>query len=92
MSIPKRNPLEIKRKVIRDLALSQRGVVFDPNTGECFSLNQAAFQIVRSLQDGFSLQKIVDELKEKWSGEDPNVIEKSVDSFLNELRSHKLYI
>ena len=92
MSVQKKNPLELKRRAIRELALSQRGVAFDPNTGECFSLNQSAFYIVRALQDGFSIQTIVDELQEKWEKEDPKVIEKSVETFLNQLRRYRLYI
>ena len=92
MSLKKQNPIELKRKVIRDLAINQRGIAFDPNSGECFSLNQTAFQIVKSLQDGFSIQSVIEEFKDRWCLEDPSTIEKSVFRFVDELKRHKLYV
>lgn len=42
------------------MAISPSGYVFNPQTGESFSLNPIAVEVVRMLQDGRSVEEVTE--------------------------------
>ena len=49
-----------------DIAISQSGYVFNPQTGESFSLNPTAIEVIRMLQDGKRREEIVEEITSRY--------------------------
>ncbi|MBS0010661.1 MAG: PqqD family protein [Bacteroidales bacterium] len=47
-------------KLKKNIALSESGFVFDPTTGDSYSLNQEAREVVRLMNDGKELSEITD--------------------------------
>ena len=74
-----------KAEVLNRLALSDSGFVFDPVTGNSFSLNATGLAIVRRLQRGESLERIVETLQEEFEVE-PRTAERDLIEFATLLR------
>ena len=68
------------------LALSDSGFVFDPVTGNSFSVNGAGLAILRRLQQGTDLPGIVASLSEEFEV-DILAAERDVIEFANLLRN-----
>ena len=54
----------------KNIALSESGFVFDPSTGDSYTLNDQAMEIVRLLSSGLDLESITDHILEnyEWPG------------------------
>ena len=63
---------------LETLALNDSGFAFDPMSGESFTLNTTAIEIIRSLNEGNSERDIATSLSEKYEVE-------SLDSFTDVL-------
>ena len=50
----------------KNIAISETGFVFDPNTGDSFSLNRIGLEIVEKLRQDKRDQEIINELLEKY--------------------------
>lgn len=74
-----------KAEVLNRLALSDSGFVFDPVTGNSFSLNATGLAIVRRLQRGESLERIVETLQDEFEVE-PRTAERDLIEFATLLR------
>jgi hypothetical protein len=48
------------------LAISERGFVFDPLSGNHFTLNETGLAVIRQLQQGKSFQEIIDLLQQTY--------------------------
>jgi hypothetical protein len=69
-----------------DLALSDSGFVFDPQTGHTFTVNPTGQLALRCLKDGMSPEDIVARMSETFAlddGEDPG---RDVQDFVVQLR------
>jgi len=50
----------------KNIALSESGFVFDPSTGDSYTLNDQAMEIVRLLSSGLDLESITDHILENY--------------------------
>jgi hypothetical protein len=71
---------------LRDLALSDSGFVFDPQTGHTFTVNLTGQLALRCLKDGVSPEATAQRMSEEFAtaqGEDPA---RDVQDFVLQLR------
>lgn len=65
----------------RRLALSESGFVFDPASGQSFTVNEVGLDILRQLQSSPDIQSIRNYLFEHYLGEAAD-IERDLDDFM----------
>ncbi len=71
------------------LAINEEGFVFDPSTGESFSVNKSGLYILNALKENTSTEQIARELKEQFDMT-PEEVERDVIDFIDHLRSFRL--
>lgn len=76
-------------KLKKNIALSESGFVFDPTTGDSYSLNQEAREVVRLMNDGKELSEITDYMVGIYNVE-RNDFEKYFFDFASMLRQFRL--
>ena len=76
-------------KIKKNIAVSETGFVFDPSTGESFSLNQVGLELVELLKQGKGLEAIKKEMLEKYDVEEIS-FEKYYYDFINSLNQNQL--
>jgi hypothetical protein len=76
-------------KINKNIALSDNGFVFNPNTGESFSVNQLGIDIINHLKNDDSLDKITEEIINKYNV-DETTAEKDLADFIGILQHHAL--
>ena len=74
-------------EVLRRLAVSESGFVFDPSSGHNFTLNETGLRLLRLLQQERRLDQLLAELGEEYSG-DPREMERDVLEFISTLRDY----
>lgn len=75
-----------KRETLCRLALSESGFVFDPVTGNSFTVNTTGLSILRQLQRWDDWNQVITSLLEEFEIE-AHVIERDVIEFASSLRS-----
>jgi hypothetical protein len=75
---------------IADLAVSDSGFVFDPRTGDVFTVNATGRTILMLLKDGFDLEQIIEHLHNEHTVDDDVDVGRDVDEFLSVLRDYGL--
>ena len=75
--------------VKKNLALSDTGFVFNPSTGDSFSVNPIGLEILRLLKDQNSEEEIKKHLLQTYQI-DAETIEKDYYDFVKGLEQHKL--
>jgi hypothetical protein len=75
-----------KADILMRLALSDSGFVFDPVTGNSFTVNGSALSILRLLQRESALDRVVARLCEEYDAEAP-LVERDVIEFAALLRN-----
>ena len=73
----------------KNIATNELGFVFNPATGDSFSTNTTAAEIIKMLKDGKSIQDIKKVFLETYDT-DKITIEKDLDDFVNTLKEHNL--
>jgi hypothetical protein len=73
----------------KNIATSESGFIFHPGTGDSFSANPIAAEIVLQLKDGTSPGDIKKSILEKYDVT-PNMLEKDWDDFAAQLREANL--
>ncbi|MBU0765324.1 MAG: PqqD family protein [Bacteroidetes bacterium] len=76
-------------KIKPSLAISDTGFVFDPETGDSFSLNPVGSEMLKLLKDEFSVNDIKKHILRKYQTDDATV-EKDLLDFINMLRQFQL--
>jgi hypothetical protein len=76
-----------KADVLRRLALSDSGFIFDPVTGNSFTANSTGHAILRQLQRASEMTRIIDALRQEFAVE-PGVAERDVVEFAGLLRNY----
>lgn len=76
-------------QIKNNIAISENGFVFDPNTGESYSLNPIGTEILNLLKDKKGETEIIKILSDKYDS-DKLSIEKSLKEFYSFLQSYKL--
>jgi hypothetical protein len=70
--------------VLRQLALSDSGFLFDPRSGHSYSLNPTAVEALEMLRMGLSLNQVADELSKNYTT-DAEQAESCLESFVHQL-------
>lgn len=83
---PAREVLEQLREadVLRQLALSDSGFLFDPRSGQSYSLNPTAVEALEMLRLGLSLRQAAEELSKNYTTE-ADQAESCLESFVHQL-------
>lgn len=76
-------------KVNRNLAISENGFVFNPSTGDSFSVNELGTIIINEIRAGKSKSEIIDTIHEEFEAE-KKTIEKDLHDYLEVLSNHQL--
>lgn len=76
-------------QVNRNLAISENGFVFNPSTGDSFSVNELGTIIINEIRAGKSKSEIIDTIHEEFEVE-KNTIEKDLNDYLEVLSNHQL--
>ena len=73
----------------KNIATSESGFIFNPATGDSFSANPLASEIITLLKQGLSASEIKKNIQEKYDVENGQ-LEKDWDDFLLQLRDANL--
>jgi hypothetical protein len=76
-------------KVNRNLAISENGFVFNPTTGDSFSVNELGAMIINEIKAGKSKNEILEVVSNDYNA-DKSTIEKDFNEFLQILSNHQL--
>ncbi len=76
-------------KVNRNLAISENGFVFNPTTGDSFSVNELGAMIINEIKAGKSKNEILEVVSNDYNA-DKSTIEKDFIEFLQILSNHQL--
>lgn len=69
---------------LKDLAVSDSGLVFDPASGTIATSNATGVRILRALCEGKSIQEITDQLTIEYDAP-PQVVEADIQDFIVQL-------
>jgi len=78
-------------KLKKNIALSESGFIFDPSTGDSFSVNGTGLKILEYLKSGRTESEIVIALAE-YSDGDVQLIREDLDDFINHLKQLKMVV
>lgn len=73
----------------KNIATNEFGFIFNPATGDSYSSNPIAAEIIQLMKDNHSVNEIKKTLLDKYEV-DKLTIEKDVDEFVNLLRENNL--
>lgn len=73
----------------KNVAVSDSGFVFNPTTGESFSVNPIGTEIIQMVKQGKSKSEIRDNILENYETE-MDVIEKDIFEFFEMLKQYSL--
>jgi hypothetical protein len=76
-------------KLLKNIALSDTGFVFNPGTGDSFSVNPIGLSILKDLQEGKSEEAIRNRVIEDYQT-DNETIEKDLYDFLKMIEQFNL--
>lgn len=76
-------------KIRKNIAVSENGFIFNPLTGDSFSVNETGVFILRKLKDGESEETILQDLMDEYEL-DIYTAEKDLNDFLTMLKSYQL--
>ena len=76
-------------KVNRNLAISENGFVFNPTTGDSFSVNELGALIINEIKTGKSKKEIIETISLEFDVE-KSTIEKDFNEYLDVLTNHQL--
>ncbi|WP_310558928.1 PqqD family protein [Flavobacterium sp.] len=76
-------------KVNRNLAISENGFVFNPTTGDSFSVNELGALIINEIKTGKTKKEIIETISQEFEVE-KSTIEKDFNEYLNVLSNHQL--
>mgnify|MGYP000907482347 CR=1 FL=1 len=72
-----------------NIALSDNGFVFNPATGDSFTLNETGKVVLTLIKEGKSLEQITNFMKEKYDVDDVT-LERYLADFVSDLRVNNL--
>ena len=76
-------------KLKKNIAISENGFVFDPTTGESFSVNLIGSEIIHYIQDGKPQEEITTHIIEKYDV-DKQTFERYYFDFISMLNQYNL--
>lgn len=72
-----------------NIALSENGFVFNPSTGDSFTLNNTGKEVLILIREGKNLSQITEVMSEKYDV-DRISLERYLADFMNELTANNL--
>ncbi|MEJ5317306.1 MAG: HPr-rel-A system PqqD family peptide chaperone [Tenuifilum sp.] len=78
-------------KLNQSIAISENGFIFNPITGDTFTLNDSGFQILTMLKSGKSQDEIKDKLLSEYEV-DELVLERYLQDFISDLKRNNLLL
>ena len=76
-------------KIRENLAVSENGFVFDPKTGESFTVNEVGVEIINQLKKTSNLDEILKNIETEYEV-DRFTLEKSVNDFIKMMQEFNL--
>lgn len=76
-------------KIRSNLAVSENGFVFDPRTGESFTVNELGVEIINQLKINSDKGSLIKHLEEIYEV-DELTLEKSISDFMNMMQDFNL--
>ena len=76
-------------KLKKNIAISESGFVFDPSTGDSYSLNPVGLDIISLLKESKNDDEIVRDLQKKYDADKPT-IDKNFHDFMDMLKQYNL--
>ncbi len=76
-------------KIRKNIAVSDTGFVFDPSTGESFTVNEVGQEIIKMMQEGLSFDQISEQITKEYDI-DAAGFEKYYQDFIEMLNQFKL--
>ncbi|MBN2668372.1 MAG: PqqD family protein [Bacteroidales bacterium] len=76
-------------KVRSNLAVSEDGFVFDPKTGESYTVNEVGISVLQHLSRGTQIDALVDALEKEYDA-DRYTLEKTVGDFVQMMKEYNL--
>ena len=76
-------------QIRNNIAVSENGFIFNPSTGDSYSVNHIGREIIRLMREQQSENKIADYLLTHYQA-DKATIEKDLYDFQNMLKSYKI--
>jgi len=74
---------------LHQLAINEEGFIFDPATGESFTVNSTGLFILQELKENKSTEEIVVALSKEFE-DAPETTERDVIDFVAHLKTHRL--
>jgi len=81
--------MDLRTERLPRLAINEEGFIFDPATGESFTVNETGLKIVLGLKNGKSREDIKSEFCEEFEVSADNA-EKDISDFIEHLRACEL--
>jgi len=75
-------------KINQNIAISETGFIFNPTTGESFTVNATGLEIIHALKEGKAFAEISREMLQKYAI-DAATIEKDYFDFIHFLKQFK---
>ena len=72
-----------------NIALSDNGFVFNPSTGDSFTMNQTAREVLMLIKEGKTIDQIADLMIDRYDV-DRVTLERYLEDFVNELGANNL--
>ena len=76
-------------KIKSNIALSESGFIFNPNTGESFTLNPTGQQLFVMIREGMEYDAIRDYFMEHFETEE-SIFEKDFEDFIHMMTSYQM--
>jgi hypothetical protein len=76
-------------KIRKNIATSEAGLIFNPGTGDSFSVNEAGRYILSILKENISSDELRKKISEKYEVEDMQ-LERDIEDFVTMLREYNL--
>ncbi len=73
----------------KNIAISDSGFIFNPDTGESFSANPIGLEVLELLKDGLDFENIQKKILEKYKS-DKDTVERDYHDFINLLSQNNL--
>ena len=76
-------------KIRKNIAISETGFIFNPLTGDSFSVNETGLFVLHMLQEGKETETILERFRERFEL-DKNSAEMDLNDFFTMLKSYQL--
>ncbi|MCZ7602737.1 MAG: PqqD family protein [Melioribacteraceae bacterium] len=75
---------------LNKLAVNSEGFIFDPTTGDSYTVNPTGLFIINSLREGKEIDQIAEELSKEFE-ETPEEISSDISDFITHLNTYNIY-